>query len=293
MYFFKSLFILLITISLYSEAIIDGKMGILTSGITNASNKEYGILFGILLEKLSANEDVKSKLKYYEDEKLILNEFIEHKLDYVAVNPIYYLKNQDLLDPYVKYYWSLRKYESKFQKMILVVRKDSKINSVKDLKEKKVILEKNNFMGKLVLDKVLLKTINIRYKDYIKKLYLTNTDLSAVLQVFFKKSDVAIIPQSAYDLICEMNPAINKSIKIIYDTKHIFMPILSIVNNQSSKILFPKMKKIFDNVHKSIEGKNFFELIRMKNVDVLSQKELEPLKKYYAEYIILKNKYKR
>jgi len=293
MYFFKSLFILLISISLYSEELVDGKMGILTNGITNASNKEYGILFGILLEKLSANEDVKSKLKYYEDEKLILNEFIEHKLDYVAVNPIYYLKNQNLLDPYVKYYWSLRKYESKFQKMILVVRKDSKINSIKDLKQKRVKLEKNNFMGKLVLDKVVLEKTHIRYKHYIKSLDYTNTDLSAVLQVYFKKSDVAIIPQSAYDLICEMNPAIHKSIKVIYDTKHIFMPILSLVNNQSSKMLFPKMKKIFDNIHKSSAGKNFFELIKMKNVDVISQKDLEPLKKYYEEYIILKNKYKR
>lgn len=293
MYLFIKFFILLLLVSsLYGSSSIDGKMGILRNGIANANDGEYGIIFRLLIEKLSANENIRSELKFYNKEEDIVDAFVNNNLDYIALNPIYYLKYQEVLDPLVTYYWSLRKYKQKFQQMVIIVHENGKIHSLKDLKNKTVMLQKNNSMGKIVLDKALLEEVHHPYGKYIKELSLVDTDLSAVLKVYFHKSDAALVSQSAYDVICEMNPAIKNSFKEIYHTQYLFMPVLSLVNKQTSSVLLPKMKNILQNLHHNSTGKNMFELIKMRELDILTPEDLEPLKNYYMEYLLLQKKYK-
>jgi len=285
------LFLLVFSSSLFASEMVNGKMGILTDGITHASDRDYGIIFNLLLEKLSAQENIKSHLSYYNKASFIIKDFRNHELDYMAINPIFYLQNQEVLDPLTSYFWSVRKYNEKFQKIIIVVRKGDAVSSISDLKDKKVLIKKNNYIGELVLDKAILEKAQVPSRYYIKKLEHVKSDLAAVLKVYFHQGDVALISENAFDLISEMNPAIKKNLVSIYHTENLFMPIISLVHIKTSPQLLPKMKNILKHIHLSREGKNVFDFIKMQEIDILDKKELIPLKNYYNEYLILQEKY--
>jgi phosphonate transport system substrate-binding protein len=290
-YIFSFITLSILILNLYAIDKIEGKMGVLTDGLVDAVHKDYSIAFNTLIHRISDDINVHGHLKYYDSEEEILKDFLENNLDYMVINPIYYLKNQKELDMDILSYWSVRKYKTKFQKMVIVVRKDSGINTVNDLKDKTVMLKNDNYMGKISLDKAILESKHISSDTYIKDFYYVSRDSTAVLKTFFSKVDASIVSQSAFDIVADMNPAVNKSLKIIYKTDSIFIPMLSIINKNISLELMKKLKKVLENFHLSVDGKNILTLFKMNRLDILEYKELDDLRKYYTHYIYLKKKY--
>ncbi len=290
-YIFSFIFIGISVLNLYAVDKIKGKMGILANGIVDSVHKDYSVAFDILVQRISDDVNVSAELEYYHTEKKILKEFLDDKLDYIIINPIYYLENQDILNDRILSYWSVRKYKTKFQKMVVVVRKDSGINTIDDLKDKVVMMKNDNYMGKVSLDKALLKSKHTICKNYIEKFSLVPRHSTSVLKTFFSKVDAAVIPEYAYNIVAEMNPAVKKSLKIIYETDKIFIPLLSVINKDISPKLMKKLKRVLETFHLSVDGKNILTLFKMNRLDVLEPKDLDDLRKFYKEYIDLLKKY--
>ena len=78
-------------------------MGVLTDGIADAKQKDYSIAFKILINKISGTQDIVGKLRYYDSEEVIIEDFITHRVDYIVINPLFYLKNQTKLDEDILY----------------------------------------------------------------------------------------------------------------------------------------------------------------------------------------------
>ncbi len=288
---FSFLFFLIMSTNIFASTLLHGNMGILTDGVVNVKNKDYAIVFHILLNRIILEENMMGNVLYYDEAKEIIDDFLTYKVDYILLNPYYYLKNQKKLNSNIAFYWSVRKYTEKFQKMLILVKKDSNINNIGDLKDKTIMLQSANQMGKVLLDKLVLEKEHISSKNYVKDIQELTYHSTAILKTFFGKTDATIVPKYAYDLVCEMNPSVKKLLKIIYETKPIFTPILCLIHKKTSTAMIQRMQKVSKKFHTTVDGKNILALFKMKQLDVITIKELDPLINFYKEYESLYKKY--
>jgi len=290
-YIFTFCISFILSLNLTANEPLTGTMAVLTDGIVDAKRKDAIIAFTILINRIGFKNNLIGDLKYYNSQKKILDDYLDNKIDYIIINPYYYLIHQKNLEKQTAFYWSIRRYKNKFQKMIIVTNIKSGINTINDLSNKTIILKEDNYMGKIVLNKVILKSKHREYQGYVKKVDKTLKHSTAILKTYFEKADVAIVPMHAYNLVCEMNPIVGKKLKIIYQTDHLFMPMLNLINISTSKEILKRMKKTSNSLHLTKEGQSIFSLFRISGIDVITVKELEPLIQYYQEYIILKKRY--
>jgi ABC-type phosphate/phosphonate transport system substrate-binding protein len=281
-----------IVFSVNAQEMIYGKMGVLAHGISNTKSKDYRVAFKILVGEIGKKEHLIGEIKNYTQVKNIIDDFVVHKLDYIMINPYYIVKYHKKLKGHVAVYWSERKADSKYESMIVLVRKKSGINTLSDLKNKCVSIKDDNYMAKVVLDKALLASkIHHSYKNYIKNLSMVKTNSRAILQLYFGKTDAVIVPRYTYRFMQEMNPSIKKNLKIVYKTDAIFTPIVAMVNKQSSSAIIKGIQRGTESLSHTKNGKNILVLFKMKKVDIMNDVELEKLIAYYEKYRKLKRAY--
>jgi len=291
----KTLFVFIVMFiighTLLATEVVTGNMAILTDGIAEAKQKDASIIFNIMTDKIISTENVKGKIFYYDNEKKIIKDFVHHKIDYLMINPLVYLQNQKILDKNAIHFWSIRRFQQQYQKMIIIVRKHAHINNVSDLQDKTVAIKEDNYLGEIVLKKALYESKHLPTNRYINNFVFLSRDSTAILKTFFGKSDAAIVPAAAFDIVCEMNPKVKKNLKVIYTTERIFMPIISMMNKNSNELLVLKISKLSKNMNDTPDGQSMFAFFKIHGIDIIKPRELKSLKKYYLEYIILKKKY--
>ena len=121
--------------------------------------------------------------------------------------------------------------------LLLIVRNDSQINYLTDLKNKKISL----------LDGVVSEINNVWFTTNVIKECGTNPEnyfssvtkeiqpSKALLNVYFKVSDACIITRMDYDIVCELNPQLKRETEIIR-TSEKYLPAVSILaNNQDPR----------------------------------------------------------
>lgn len=267
-------------------------MGVLTNGISNTKSKDYSVAFEILIREIAAKQNMTGKMISYNRSGKIVHDFLLHKLDYIMINPYYFLKYHNSLEKDVAVYWSVRKADSKFEQMIVLVNKDKFHGKLSALKDKRVSMKDDNYMGRVVLDKALLESdVHHSYHNYIKELSSVKTHSRAILQLYFEKTDAAVVPKYAYDLMREMNPAIEKKLKIIYRTDSIFVPFMTMINKKTSPEIITTIIKGSASLPYTQNGKNILTLLKMRGLDKLMYKELSGLINYYDEYKELQKRY--
>lgn len=283
---------IILLISLHAQEFYYVNMGVLNDGIANTKGKDYSVAFKVLIREISAKNSMKGKITSYDKPTDIVHDFLVHKLDYIMINPYYLLENEDQLIKNTAVFWSVRKATDKFEKMLVLVGKNRGINKISDLRDKNVTLKDDNYMGKIILDKVLLESsAHHSYKRYIKSIQGVKTHSRAILQLYFGKTDTVIVPKYAYELMCEMNPAVKKRVKIIYETKSFFMPIVCMVNKKTKPQIIDNMKRGAASFPYTKNGRNVLALFKMTNLDIFKAEELKELRGYYHEYQMLKKKY--
>ncbi|KID42461.1 phosphate/phosphite/phosphonate ABC transporter substrate-binding protein [Fructilactobacillus fructivorans] len=135
----------------------------------------------------------------------------------------------------------------------VVVRKDSGINNINDLKGKKIAIGTPNSTAGYVYPVVELMKhgININ-KDGIKTDVINGYD-QAVLSVLNKNNDAAFTFQGAQTLVQKDDPNVMKDTKVIYTTKAIPNDVVA-TRSDMSKSWKNKIAKAYENMAKTKEG---------------------------------------
>jgi len=266
-------------------------MGYVLDGMNDIRFKDTQLAFSLWTKEIALNENMNIKVKYFETVKEIIKSYIDLEIKYIAMNPIFYLKNIDTLDPLTKQYWASQKTNYKYEKMIILVKKNSKIKNLSDLKNKKIITRNESYIGELFLDKEILQELHIGSSKHIKELIYTKRYSTAILKTFFGKSDACIVPEYAIKLVGEMNPAVASALVPIAQSQNIFLSNIALFHVNTDDWMINLFNKNVKNLDKTVRGQNVLDLFKMKKIRKIKKEELEPLKKYYKEYLDLKKKY--
>jgi len=98
-------------------------------------------------------------------------------------------------------------------KVYLLVRKDSGINSITQLKGKKLVTSKwtTGDLGGLYLETLLLEHKQDLPKQFFSEILTPETSNQALVELFFKKADVALVNANQFNIAAELNPQLRSN----------------------------------------------------------------------------------
>ncbi|MBU3015232.1 phosphate/phosphite/phosphonate ABC transporter substrate-binding protein [Poseidonibacter lekithochrous] len=229
----------------------------------------------------------------YNNKQDFIDDYNNGKLDIISLVAYSYLYNKEKIDENTIDYWQLGKSKNKsLEKMYLIVNKNSNINNILDLKNKKIAIDKENKFGKFFFEKIYLENSKKNIDDIMSKINFNNKN-SLLLQVYFNKYDAAVITSNEYDIMLELNPAINKKINILETSPEIFPNLLIFFNKKNTSDNMKVFKKSISSFFINEDNHELFDILKVKEISRIEKSDLDKLYDYYQGYRKLKSKYKK
>jgi ABC-type phosphate/phosphonate transport system substrate-binding protein len=217
---------------LSADAAIDTVLvGYSTHVFQNVNLEDAKAACSVLLQKVIhewKKDNHTTTLKLYDQTNSIVEDCNNDKIDIIALTSSEYitLKNQINITPFVTYITNDRTLD----KILLLTRYDSGIQSIKDLCNKKVIIYKP-FNDKFSITEIWFKTVVLQNKENYKKYFLPNVvevnkSARAIADVFFKKADAIVVSEKEFNASIMLNPQLEKQLKILDSSKPILYSVL-------------------------------------------------------------------
>ncbi|MDH3237890.1 MAG: phosphate/phosphite/phosphonate ABC transporter substrate-binding protein [Deltaproteobacteria bacterium] len=186
----------------------------------------------------------------------------EKRVDLIFLLPQEYLEARDRL-PIVPLVASTPK-EGLYEEFVLLVRKDSALATVRDLRRKRLTVETDQ---KGTLPLMWLETLLMRegefedIEQYFAGVKATHKPSQTILPVFFRQADGCIVTRTAFQTMVELNPQLGKEIREIA----ISPPFITSIGCLRQDY-YDKYKEVLTehlvNLHEDPQGKQILTLFR-------------------------------
>ncbi|QOY54214.1 PhnD/SsuA/transferrin family substrate-binding protein [Candidatus Sulfurimonas marisnigri] len=273
------------------KTVYKGSMGYLVDGLNDIKYKDARLAFTLWIKDFLILDGVQADITYYENVDEMLEDYINNKFNYMAVNPYFLLKHKDIFYDNTKNFWMVQRSSELFEEYIILVRDDGKINTIKDLKAKIIMSRSDDYMGRMVVDFEILKEAHTTAKNYFSDMEKTEKFSTSILKTYFSKVDACIVPSYVFAVVSEMNPDISKKLKVLHKSEKIFLSLVGGFHNNTTEEMLDIFSLNMARNNSSARGQNIMSLFKMKKILPLAQRDLKPLFEYYDAYMVLKQKY--
>ncbi|APW65416.1 hypothetical protein LPB137_05920 [Poseidonibacter parvus] len=251
------------------------------SNTTMLSKKDMKVATDILLKKLLENLDIQSSFIYYYNPLEIQKDIDTSKLDYITVTPLRVVKYLDL-DSLEKAFGQGSNNMKEYN-LILISRSELNIDNDKELADKKILMNTKNELHTLYIDYIFLKNIG----NQKAKLHYSRSYQRSILDLFFKKADVAIVTQKSYDIAIELNPQIAKKVSIFKKT-NISDAQLGFFRKGLDEKIKKSMRNATDNINSTVKGKQLLSLYKTEKIVETDLNLLKPIRELVNKFNKLK-----
>lgn len=267
-------------------------LGIDSSMVLSSELKDSKIALQLWIEELTKDKGFQVKVKYYQNTKKIIEAYLNEKSDVMAlIDVLSYIKNKTILNQKSMLLWTFSYTENLYYQYYLIVNKESNIKTIKDIKDKRFIIKKNDTISKIWLDKLSYEQNHKSYKSLIKKQTEENKYSRAILQVYFNKADFTIVTKNEWDMMKEINPMIKSKIKIIEKSENIFIPVVGIGRKNTNKNFNKKFISTAQKAQSSARSQQIRALINFRKVFIIKEDFITDFEQFYWDYENLKKKY--
>lgn len=255
--------------------------------------KDVRLGFGKIFNNSKVGEK-KLKVKFYDNAKKLISDFTKNeKIDILTIQGLNYLKNSTEIKNNADTIFIIRDSENDYKQYYFIANKNSNINSIKDIKDKRLALYFENYMIQVWLDKLSLQSNKRSYKTLIKEETKKKTESLAILDVYFKKSDFAIISRLAWETMIELNPSLVKKVKIVQKSEKIFFFSVAFLKKKKNK----ELEKVFLRITKEEKFKSkinqLLMLAKAHSMEIKDKNYLNKIENFYKEYLELKKRYNK
>jgi len=185
-------------------------------------------------------------------------------------------------------FYALQESKTLGTEFVVLVRTNSKINSLADLKSKKILTinEREEEIARKWLF-VKMKKEGIKNPSEIISPFVKVPKASKrILSVFLKKADACIVTKLEFESMCELNPQIEKQIKILdsspaYITQ-VYCLNLSLILEKPSNA-----RSVVAELNKTSKADQMLKLFKAKTLVAITLENLSSMKKLYTDYNLL------
>jgi len=265
-----------------------------SSSIISDDLKDAKVALQLWIEELAIKEGgVQLEVKYFYDSEEIIDSYINGKINIqlASVDLLSYLKHKEEINKNSLMLWTVSNTENIFYQYYLIANKSSYIKDIKDIKDKSLIVKKNDLLAKIWLDKISYSYNHKAYSNLIKKQINDKKHSRLILKVFFNKADFAVVPKYAWDIMKEINPMIVSKIDIIKKSQKIFLPMVGMGKLGGNKEYMNIFLSVSQRAAKSKRSEQIRTLIKFDKVMILKEDFIHDFENFYLEYKHLKKLY--
>ncbi|MEW8252652.1 MAG: PhnD/SsuA/transferrin family substrate-binding protein [Candidatus Thiodiazotropha sp.] len=244
------------------------------------------ILISLLFNETYRNDNYQLKVKIYERDEMLEGQLASGKLDATFMNPIFYLENIGYLNDNFTY--AVQHGSSIKPKYVLLVRRDSGINSLEGLRDKKLIVPSGHMVGQRFLDVELLRAgMPVAAESFSEIRYTSETN-AAIINLFFGQVDAALVTDFSYEVESELNRQIPKSLQIIRTSQPLIHMVIGIRKGFPPHLV-EKYLPFAESLKKFPRLRYLKKTFRFAGVKKITNDDLLTLVNLNKEYAQLKN----
>lgn len=148
---------------------------------------------------------------------------------------------------------------------LLLVRKDSGINTLADLKGKSIAFtSKNSSHGYLYPSILVKENFKMPLEQFFGKVITTKKDPDGILSVLYKRADAVSASSQTYNILCLLMPRIKRDLKVISTSQpFVHGPMFTYEKNVKNKTIIANYKKHILDMDKVTEGKQVLLLFKI------------------------------
>ena len=205
------------------------------------------------------------------------------KVDLVVLlsNEYLDLKNRDLLEPL---FISVRGQEL-YDNFILLVRKESGIRTIKELRGKAFIHQAGNSseIHRIWFETLMMKEGVRDQEHYFSSIKEVMSPSQALMPVFFKRADACILSRYSYEVMSELNPQLRKDLVVIAESRPLATGVIAVRKDYNGRHR-EMLKEVLETLGKDVEGRQLLTLFRMSSLVPFRQVYLQSMGEFLKEY---------
>jgi ABC-type phosphate/phosphonate transport system substrate-binding protein len=225
------------SIALASGEKVRLSFGISSLHLSDASQKDTKAALEIWLLRLGKKKGyvVEPEVRFYLTLDEIDSGIARGEINCIGMTLIEFLslKSRNMIIPLLSYY----KNNSAYETFLLLVHKDSPFKSMKDLKDKRIIIEqgKKALVPLYWLDTALLEENLPTHGKFFTMAKTEDNSSRAAIPLYFKQIDACVISRSSYKTITELNPQLGKNLRIIKESPPIVLNLVGVAKTVAQK----------------------------------------------------------
>ncbi|MCU7919496.1 MAG: PhnD/SsuA/transferrin family substrate-binding protein [Candidatus Thiodiazotropha sp. (ex Epidulcina cf. delphinae)] len=202
------------------------RVGGSAESLYNVSITDTKIVFTLFFNEVLKKAEERFTVEIFKSDRDLEQALKTGKLDAMFSNTLQYLDQEAFLNPNATYI-------SRFgpnlkEKYYLLVRQDSGIHKISQLRNRRIILPSGHIVGKLFLDVQLLRQGLPESHKFFSEMRKTKESNTAVVDLFFRKTDAALVTDYAFDVARELNPQLDETLGILMVSEPFVYQVISI-----------------------------------------------------------------
>lgn len=253
-----------------------------TLGFRESDKQNVNVGFSKVFNEILSSENVICDFKSAETSEELFAAIKLNQVNAFFGSPIEFLKaEQYFLDSPI----ASGIFDNKLKSRIyLLVRKDSEINSITQLKGKKLATSKwtTEDLGGLYLETILLENKLPVTKQYFSEILQTETSNRAIVDLLFKKADIALVNENQFNIAAELNPQLRSNLKILSESEPYLIFVTALSKNTPTQDI-KAIKNSLLTVHKTAKGRSVLNLLKIQGFQEISLADIDNVRLLIAK----------
>jgi ABC-type phosphate/phosphonate transport system substrate-binding protein len=150
---------------------------------------------------------------------------------------------------------------------LILVRRDSVINSVADLRGKRIAIPRGgrNSLAPIWIDTLLMDNSLGEGKSFFKEVREVQKPTQAILPVFFSQIEAAVVAKAAFETSSALNPQVGQQLKVLA-TSPPFVPMIICMRSSiasDTKAMFLQKALKLHEISGGLQSFNVFKIERL------------------------------
>jgi len=291
--------ILLITMGIFSEVRtaagekIHLSLGYTGSAYQETTSNDIKAAVSVLIQRIAWKHFGKSEARYYDNVSEMAADLQNGKVQVLCGPPEDFLelRKQTPIDPIL-----ITSSSSGHQtELLLLVRKDSGIRSLSDLKNKSLVMPPRNPINSMFhvwIETLLMRDGYGSIATFFSAVKGARTTSRGIMPVFFRQADACVVTRQIFNLSAEMNPQIGRELVPIARMDKLSQGIISIDRRLPDDIK-DMIRQAFLTLPESPDGKQLLMLFQVSKMIPFRPEYLNATEALFAEHQRLKTRLAR
>jgi phosphonate transport system substrate-binding protein len=168
-------------------------------------------------------------------------------------------------------------------KILLLVRKDSKLKKIADLKGKKLSISDDDPINKVYLRVLLARSGIKEMEGFFSSVEVKVKPKAAVLDLFLQEADACLATDTIFKSMAQLNPQLKKTLRPIHYSESISNGGI-FVRNDVPKKMVRDLTEVLLTLHQTEKGKQLLKIFRTPKMVQVNDRDYASARKIWKEY---------